>query len=112
MVHLTLQEKKVLLFLSILFAVGLGVSVFKKSTGCSPCLIDIYSDKQKSVSLDINKATREELIGLPGIGEKTAENIILYRSSNGPFKSVDELMNVKGMNEAKFIRFKDRIIVH
>jgi competence ComEA-like helix-hairpin-helix protein len=111
MVHLTLQEKKVLLFLSFLFVVGLGVTVFKKSSGCNSCLFDIYSDKKTSGPLDINKATREELVALPGIGERTAENIILYRSANGPFRSAEELRKVKGVTEDRWTGFKDRIFV-
>lgn len=111
MLHLTLQEKKVLLFLSFLFAVGLGVTVFRKSLGCNACLFDIYSDKKTSGPLDINKAAREDLIALPGIGERIAESIILYRSANGPFRNAQELRKVKGMTEDRLAGLKDRIFV-
>ncbi len=51
--------------------------------------------------IDINKATLEELESLPGIGEKTAKNIIEYRERFGPFKSIDELEKVKGIGPKK-----------
>ena len=100
MVHLTSQEKKILLFLTFVFAVGLVVTVFRKTSGCNSCLIDIYSSKKISGPLDINRATREELIALPGIGEKIAENILLFRGANGPFQSFDDLKKVKGVTGA------------
>ncbi len=48
-------------------------------------------------ALDINTASKEELVKVKGIGEKKAERIIAYREEHGEFKSVDELKNVKGI---------------
>lgn len=109
MIHLTLQEKKVLLFLSFLFAVGCAVSVYRKSSGCNSCLIDIYSSKKVSGPVNINKAAREELMALPGIGERIAENIILFRSAHGPFASMEDLKKVKGVTDALLAGLKDKI---
>lgn len=53
-------------------------------------------------SLNINTATKDELVKLPGIGEALAERIIIYRDEFGPFKSVDELQNIKGIGKKKF----------
>ncbi len=50
--------------------------------------------------LNLNKATVEQLVELPGIGEKTAEAIIADRAANGPFRSVDDLERVKGVGAA------------
>ena len=50
--------------------------------------------------VDINKANIEELKQLKGIGEKKAADIIAYRKTHGAFKSVDELINVKGVGKA------------
>jgi competence protein ComEA len=48
-------------------------------------------------ALDINTATKAELVKVKGIGEKKAERIIAYREEHGAFKSIDELKNVKGI---------------
>jgi competence protein ComEA len=50
-------------------------------------------------ALDINTATKAELVKVKGIGEKKAERIISYREEHGEFKSIDELKNVKGIGE-------------
>lgn len=57
-------------------------------------------------SIDINTAGIEELIRLPGIGEKTAEKIIELRTERGKFKRIKELMDVKGIGEVKFNKIK------
>ena len=50
--------------------------------------------------VDINTAGQEELMQLPGIGEKRAQDIVDYREAHGPFQSVDELDNVSGIGPA------------
>jgi competence protein ComEA len=49
--------------------------------------------------ININTATVEELVTLPGIGETRANDIIAYREANGPFVTVDDLVNVSGIGE-------------
>ncbi len=61
--------------------------------------------------VDINQAGREELMTLPGIGEVRAEAILQYREENGPFSSVEELMNVPGIKESTFGQIKEKIKV-
>ncbi len=46
-------------------------------------------------SIDINTATKDELMRLPKIGPVTAENILNYRKENGPFRQIQELLKVK-----------------
>src|SRR5262245_6911062 len=55
----------------------------------------IYSGVMAAVN--INTATKEELTTLQGIGEKRAQDIIDYRTKNGPFKSVDDLEKIPGI---------------
>ena len=57
--------------------------------------------------ININTASKEELMALPGVGEKTAEKIILYRNENNDFKSIGEIMKVKGIGPKKFEKMKD-----
>ena len=61
--------------------------------------------------VNINTAGLEELDTLPGIGESLAGRIMEYRETNGPFESVEEIMEVSGIGEAKFAEMKDRITV-
>ena len=56
--------------------------------------------------VNINTATARELDALPGIGEVIAQRIIDYRNAHGPFQSVDELINVKGIGEKKLADLK------
>lgn len=64
---------------------------------------------KNSETININTATKEELMTLPGIGEVTAEKIIQYREENGEFKSIDELTQVDRIGEKTLNKFKDKI---
>ncbi len=55
-----------------------------------------------SRKININTASIEQLQELPGVGEKTAENILQVRKNNGGFRSVQDLMQVHGISQAKF----------
>lgn len=52
-----------------------------------------------SALVDVNAATREELVAVPGIGETLAGRIVEFRSKNGPFQRVDDLLKVRGIGE-------------
>jgi competence protein ComEA len=61
--------------------------------------------------VNINTASAKELDALPGIGTKTAELIVEYRQKNGPFKKIEELMNVRGVGEKSFLKLKPQLTV-
>lgn len=61
--------------------------------------------------VNINHASRQELMELPGIGESKAERIIAYRQAHGDFTSCEEVMNVNGIGEAMYENIKDHITV-
>jgi len=61
--------------------------------------------------ININTASAGELDTLPGIGAKTAARIVEYRQKNGPFKKIEELMNVRGVGEKNFLKLKEHITV-
>ena len=62
-------------------------------------------------TININTAAVADLEKLPGIGVKTAGRIIEYRQKNGPFKKVEELMNVRGVGEKNFLKLRTQISV-
>ena len=64
-----------------------------------------------STVVNINTASAIELEALPGVGAKTAALIIEYRQKNGPFKKIEELMNVRGMGEKTFLKLKPQLTV-
>jgi len=61
--------------------------------------------------INLNKATAAELSQLKGIGMKYAERIVAYREKNGPFKNVEDLLNVQGIGPKTLEKNKDIIIV-
>ena len=70
------------------------------------------ADKQEQGSaglVNINRADKETLMTLPGIGESKAESIVTYRSRIGSFQTLEELMNVSGIGQAVFEALRDKI---
>ena len=77
--------------------------------------IEIYIPRKGEASLpqkiDINRAEPWLLEALPGIGETRAQDIVDYRNENGPFKRIEDLLQVKGIGEGTFEQIKDYITV-
>lgn len=71
---------------------------------------DFVVDKKDTSKISINSATKEELMTLPGIGEKTALKIIEYRKVQA-FKSIEDIKNVKGIGDKKYEKIKDLIVI-
>jgi competence protein ComEA len=63
------------------------------------------------IMVDINTATLEQLDALPEIGPKTAQEIINYRNTNGPFAVIEDIMNVPRIGQATFDKIKSLITV-
>ena len=61
--------------------------------------------------ININQASKEELMTLSGIGEAKADAIIRYREAHGGFQSPEELMEIEGIKEGVFQKVKDQIKV-
>ena len=62
--------------------------------------------------ININTADKETLMSvIKGVGEKKAEAIIMYREENGEFKSIDELVNVKGIVQGIIDKHKEQLSI-
>ncbi|MGC8893576.1 MAG: ComEA family DNA-binding protein [candidate division WOR-3 bacterium] len=90
----------------ILFLARLGLHSRPISPDNFPRTEETYIKK-----VNLNTATAAELENLPGIGPKTAENIIQLRQERSGFNTMDELLEVKGMNEKKLEAIKPFIEV-
>ena len=62
-------------------------------------------------TVNLNTASKDELVALPGIGPSKAQAIIDYRTQNGPFKSVDEVRKVRGIGEKLFQQIRPELAV-
>jgi len=124
---LTKKECTVVIFLAISLLLGNSILYFKRER--KGIELDIESSGRLSsehlaweydslspgeeewFKVDINGATVEELVFLPGVGFTTAKRIVEYRESVGPFAKPEDLMNVKGIGEAKYAAMKEYIMV-
>ena len=65
----------------------------------------------KSGRVCLNTATLDELLALPGVGEKTAERILVYRDTYGKFVTVEQLLDIEGIGEGLLEKLRPYIYV-
>lgn len=121
MFDLTRQEKIILLVLSGTFIAGSGLGAYQRAKNqvqlaVRPDQLQAQREKWDAIIeeqryVNINSLKQEELSRLPGIGAVLAERIIADHKTQGPFKSKEELMRVKGIGRKKFEQIKDSIIL-
>lgn len=66
---------------------------------------------QEDGKVNLNTASKEELMTLPGVGEAKADSIIAYREQQGRFETVEDIMQISGIKEGLFVKIKDYITV-
>ena len=105
-ISITKQERLALFFLAGVVLCG---SVLRYSLKINPRLfhyIDYMDNLPQPMKLNINEASRQQLIDLPDIGATMAERIISYREEQGEIQTVNDLRNIKGMTEKRIENIK------
>lgn len=100
------------MFICILIGIFVGrrtAGAYIPMDGAEESIAETQNDS--TGKLDINTATLEQLQLIDGIGPSLAQRIIDYRTENGDFKAIEELMNVSGIGEKKFEVMKPYITV-
>jgi competence ComEA-like helix-hairpin-helix protein len=70
------------------------------------------SDKQPPAKpLDLNTATVEQLEQLPGVGPRTAKEIVKFREKSGPFRRVEDLLAIRGITKRRLEKLRPYVIV-
>ena len=82
-----------------------------ESAGGSVSDIAASTDESSGTKININTASVSELMTLDGIGEVKAKAIVEYRTENGNFRSIDDLVLVNGIGEKTLEKNRDRITV-
>lgn len=92
---------------------GQSIKILSKSQYKKSISQDSYNEtlETESTLININKATKEELMNLPGIGDTKAVAIVTYREENGEFKSIEDINNVSGIGDSTFANIKDLITI-
>jgi competence ComEA-like helix-hairpin-helix protein len=129
---LTKTERNVILFLVVVMSVGAALRFYQTAFPALPQFDYRSSDStfavlsaapedsvfvspaskttgEESGKININTATKQQLMDLPGIGEVTADRILKYREETGKFSTLKDLRAVKGISKNKLERLSPMI---
>lgn len=83
----------------------------RKESGDVSSMIDSVDDSTNG-KVNINTASKQQLMTIPGVGEAKAQAIISYREVNGSFSSIDEVKKVEGIKDGVFAKMKEYIVIN
>ena len=87
-------------------------STWQVSIGVLVLLLCVSATEgEETPKINLNTATFSQLDSLPGIGPVIAERILELRERSGPFQRIEDLLNIQGIGEKKFLQLQDLITV-
>lgn len=99
------------LLLPLFTCLSFSLSAAPTSTPVEP-VPAVMAAQSANSQVDLNTADAQTLQkALNGIGQAKAQAIVAYREANGPFTSVDELLEIKGIGKALLERNRDKLMV-
>ncbi|MBM4168883.1 MAG: helix-hairpin-helix domain-containing protein [Ignavibacteria bacterium] len=125
----TQAERKVILFLVAVLVAGMGIRLYQSTFRQDPSFDYTRSDstfaalseaiatedepasEAEEEIVNLNTATKEELMGLTGVGSVLAERILEHRAKIGKFRSIEEIQAVRGISKKKFEQIRNSITI-
>ena len=108
MFSLTLQERRVILFLIGMALLGLGINFAVK---VNSRIAKFTQVDNRITRININKADFEDMLSTPGITPKLANSILAYRNTKGSFTDIEELKEIKGIGDYRYEKLKDLFFI-
>lgn len=105
MFHLTQQERFVLCVFAWILFMGMMVEGLHKHYPFLADILHLIEDDRLRDKLDVNSATKEDLVAIPYIGEFTAQRIIQTRTALGGFTDLEQIKNIKGIYQDNYEHF-------
>jgi competence ComEA-like helix-hairpin-helix protein len=105
MFNLTTEERKVILFVSAVALCGVGVSFALKSRVPAAQFLNL----DKAVKLDLNQVSLGELMRV--LPQGLAKKIVEYRAVSGPFRALEDLLEIKGIGKSRYEKIKESFFV-
>lgn len=108
-----LRKKLLPIFTAAVFLLLIGINTTRNAEPTFTVIRgSIAAPEEKSAVININTADAEDLTALPSIGDVLAERIVAYRTENGPFEIIDDIMKVSGIGQKKFETISELICVN
>lgn len=101
-----IKAEPLLMAWTLLFCAFIGLSFLHERSAAPTARTEHTAPAEETALVELNTADAETLQTLPGIGEVLAQRIIDYRTENGPFETIEEVMEVQGIGQGKFEELK------
>lgn len=96
-------------FIRIFLISSLVFGSLSYQASAAPEKSKMQQSQKQMKRINLNTATQKQLVTLPGVGKKKAAAIIEYRTKNGKFKNLEDVMKVKGIGPKMLNKFKNQL---